>query len=72
MTTNQIIALVALIVGLAGAGSYVALALGREPRLLSKLRPMQQRFGFRLGTAIHFTAYVLLPLAVAVLLYLNP
>ena len=70
MTTNQIIGVVALAFGALGAFAYAMRALGRGSRLLSKLEPMQARWGKVPGTVVHFTAYVLLPLLLGVILFL--
>ena len=71
MTFNQIIALVALALGLVNGGAYLAWWMGREPRLLSKLHPMQARWGRTTGAVVHFIAYVLAPLVIAALLGLS-
>ncbi len=65
MTFNQLVALVALAVGVAGLLSYVALWLGRPTPLLRKLGPMQARWGRTVGTGLHFIAYVVVPLVAA-------
>lgn len=70
MTTNGLIALVALIVGLAGAAGYAMLAPGRTAPWMGKLEPMRERFGRGPGTALHVAAYVGLPLVVAAVLAL--
>ena len=70
MTANDLIALVALIVGLAGAAGYALRAVGRPAPWMGKLEPMRERFGRGPGTALHFTAYVVLPLVVAAVLAL--
>lgn len=42
---------------------YTLVARVRQPQLFAKLAPMQQRFGKRLGMALHIAAYSLVPLA---------
>jgi hypothetical protein len=71
MTTNQLIAVVALAVGAIDALAYLLLAMGRRTPLLRKLEPMQARWGRVPGAVVHFAAYVLLPLAVGTLLYFS-
>jgi hypothetical protein len=70
MTANQLIALVALAFGLLGTAGHLLHALGRPTPLLRKLEPMQARWGRGAGTAIHFAAYALAPLVLAVVLWL--
>jgi hypothetical protein len=70
MTLNQLAALAALGFGLVGLLSHVLHALGRPTPAFSKLEPMQAKFGRALGTTIHFIAYALAPLAVALVFWL--
>ena len=42
---------------------FTLVARVRHPHMFAKLAPMQQRFGKRLGTALHIIAYSLVPLA---------
>lgn len=69
---NTTIGMLALLFGAFTLGGYVLKAFGRGPDLLfRKLGPMQQRFGKRLGAAIHFTAYVAIPLTAGVVFLLS-
>jgi hypothetical protein len=61
MDTNLLIGLAALAFGaVTGVLRFIA------PQRLGKLRPMQERFGQKLGGAIHFGAYTVVPVAVGV------
>jgi hypothetical protein len=74
MPPERIAAVVALAVGLLDLLIYLAwwAGLTRPGRLLfRKLEPMRQRWGARAGTALHFTGYVIAPLAFGAFLLLR-
>lgn len=62
MDINQIIGVFALAFGALCLVGYGLLWSGREVKWLGKLGPMRERFGKPAGTALHFIAYVILPL----------
>jgi hypothetical protein len=49
-------------------GAYSAVMRVRRPSAFKKLEPMKARFGERLGDALHFVSYVLVPLLFGLLL----
>ena len=74
MTPVQIMAVVALAIGLLDLLLYLAwwVGLGWPGRILfRKLEPMRERWGVRAGTVIHFGGYVLAPLVFGAVLLLR-
>lgn len=71
MDFNQIIGIFALLVGVVDLLGYALLMTGREVKWFGKLEPMRKRFGQSGGTAIHFTAYVIVPLVAGTIFLLQ-
>ena len=46
-----------------GFGSYTTFLRFTNPAKLGKLEPMRQKFGHRVGTAIHVASYSVAPIA---------
>lgn len=62
MEYDLIFGILAMTFGVVSLVGYGFLLTGREVKWFGKLKPMQKFFGKNLGTAIHFTFYVILPL----------
>ena len=42
-----------------------------KPSVFRKLEPMKEKFGVRVGSSIHFVAYVILPLGFGIVMVIN-
>ncbi len=71
MGLNQIIGIFALAFGAFSLVGYALLITGREVKWFRKLEPMRERFGQSGGTALHFTAYVIVPLVAGTIFLLQ-
>ena len=69
MRFDEIVAYVVLALGALNLIVYIAHISGvKLPVSFWKLEPMRQRWGKGAGTALHFTAYVLAPIVLGVIL----
>ena len=62
MNINLIVGWFAVAIGSIHLLGYLMLLAGKPVGWFGKLEPMREKWGQKAGTALHFTAYVLVPL----------